>query len=101
MAKKIGKDEKDLYSSILKLKSVEECRNFFRDLCTPAEIKAMQERWKVCNILAKENLSYREINKKTGISLTTIGRVARFLHQEEHQGYKLILDRNNLKSERH
>ncbi len=53
-------------------------RAFLRDLCTPAEIQAMADRWAVVDYL-KHDKPYREIHKLTGVSLTTIGRVARFL----------------------
>lgn len=94
----ITKNEKSLYHAILALKTVEECAAFFHDLCTPAEITAMTERWRVAELLDQHKLSYREIHDKTGISLVTIGRVARFLSQEAYQGYRLILDRLGKKS---
>ena len=56
----------------------EEFRAFFRDLCTPAEIQAMADRWAVVDYLNR-GLPYREIHRLTGVSVTTIGRVARFL----------------------
>lgn len=92
------KTEKSLYHAILALKTVEECVAFFHDLCTPAEITAITERWRVAELLNQQQLSYREIHKKTGVSLATIGRVARFLSQEAYQGYRLILDRLGKKS---
>jgi TrpR-related protein YerC/YecD len=82
-----------LYQALLQLKTTEECMAFFHDLCTPAEITAMNERWRVAQLLDQQQLSYREIHKKTGISLATIGRVARFLSQESYQGYRLVLDK--------
>jgi TrpR-related protein YerC/YecD len=82
-----------LYQALLKLKSEAECIAFFQDLCTPAEITAMTERWRVAQLLHQESFSYRDIHEKTGVSLTTIGRVARFLTQETYQGYRLLLDR--------
>ncbi len=84
-----------LYQAILQLNTPEECTSFFHDLCTPTEITAMSERWKVAQLLNSQTLSYRAIHEKTGISLATIGRVARFLSQEAYQGYRLILDRLN------
>ena len=70
--------ERALYEAILTLKSPEECKAFFRDLCTPAELQAMADRWAVVEWL-KQDLPYREIHRLTGVSLTTIGRVARYL----------------------
>ena len=84
---------RELYEAILTLKNAEEMDRFFRDLCTPQEIKDIAERWRVCKILDQDELSYREINAMTGASLTTIGRVARFLKTEPHQGYQLVLKR--------
>lgn len=87
------KEELGLYTGLLELTNIEECASFFKDLCTPSEIKAMAERFKVAEMLDKKELSYREIHSKTGVSLATIGRVARFLTQEKNQGYRLIIDR--------
>ncbi|MGD0465991.1 MAG: YerC/YecD family TrpR-related protein [Gammaproteobacteria bacterium] len=87
------KTETSLYQAILQLKTSKECAAFFHDLCTPAEITAMSERWRVAQLLDQERLSYREIYQKTKISLATIGRVARFLTKESYHGYRLILDR--------
>ena len=66
---------------------------FLVDLCTPAELRALAERWHVAQILDTGEQSYREINALTGVSTTTIGRVARFLKDEPHQGYRTVLDR--------
>jgi TrpR-related protein YerC/YecD len=70
--------ERSLCAAMVALKSPEECRAFLRDLCTPAELQAMADRWVIVEYL-KRGLPYREIRRLTGISLTTIGRVARFL----------------------
>jgi TrpR-related protein YerC/YecD len=65
---------------------------FLNDLCTPAEIRTLAERWHVARLLDGTSLSYREIHDATGVSTTTIVRVARFLRQEPHQGYRRALD---------
>ena len=70
--------ERSLYQAILTLKSADECRAFFRDLCTPAELQALTDRWAVVELL-QQDLPYREIHRLTGVSVTTIGRVARYL----------------------
>src|SRR5882672_3025545 len=85
--------ERALYAAILTLRSVEECREFFRDLCTPAELQAMADRWSVVEYLRK-GLPYREIHKLTGVSVTTIGRVARFV-AAGNGGYELALKRTD------
>ncbi len=71
--------EDELYRAVLTLKSVDECRAFFQDLCTPAELQAIKDRLAVAECLA-DGLSYRQIHEVTGVSLTTIGRVARYLN---------------------
>lgn len=88
--------ERALFGAILTLRSVEECRAFFRDLCTPAELQALADRWSVVALL-QEGVPYREIHKQTGVSVTTIGRVARFL-TSGNGGYTVAAAR--LKEER-
>jgi TrpR-related protein YerC/YecD len=83
----------ELYDAILKIDTKSEVKAFFTDLCTPAELKAMQERWKVCQFLDRGDLSYRDIQKATKASLTTIGRVSRFLKEENYYGYRNILEK--------
>ena len=83
--------ERALYGAVLTLRSVEECRDFFRDLCTPAELQAMADRWAVVEYLQR-GLPYREIHRLTGVSVTTIGRVARYL-SAGNGGYSLAAQR--------
>ena len=83
--------ERDLFSAVLALRTVEELRAFFRDLCTPAEIEAMADRWAVVECLRRD-LPYRQIHRLTGVSVTTIGRVARSLIQG-NGGYVLAARR--------
>lgn len=83
--------ERALFSAVLTLKNIEECRSFFRDLCTPAELQALADRWAVVGLL-QQGVPYREIHKQTGVSVTTIGRVARYL-QNGNGGYTLAADR--------
>ena len=83
--------ERALYQAILALQSPDEARAFFRDLCTPAELQALSDRWAVVELLRRE-LPYREIHRLTGVSLTTISRVARFL-LAGNGGYALAAER--------
>ena len=69
-----------------------EMARLLNDLCTPAEVRTLAERWHVARLLDETSLSYREIHDATGVSTTTIVRVARFLKQEPHQGYRRALD---------
>lgn len=87
------KDIDDLFSAFTLLKTHEEVKRFMTDLCTPGEINAFAERWSIARLLEEGQLSYRDISAKTGASTTTVARVARFLRQEPHQGYKIVLDR--------
>ncbi|MDD9899726.1 MAG: YerC/YecD family TrpR-related protein [Alphaproteobacteria bacterium] len=82
-----------LYAALLSLETAEEVRDFLADLCTPRELAALVERWQIVRYLDSGDLSYRDISARTGASTTTIGRVARFLLQERHCGYRRILDR--------
>jgi TrpR-related protein YerC/YecD len=70
--------ERNLVLALLTQRTPDELRAFLRDLCTPAELQAMADRWAVVECLQKD-LPYREIHRITGVSLTTIGRVARYL----------------------
>ena len=70
--------ERNLCAALAALRTPDECRAFLRDLCTPAELQAMADRWAVVDLLRRA-LPYREIHRITGVSVTTIGRVARFL----------------------
>lgn len=90
--RKQRRDEDALCSALASLTSAEECRDFLRDLCTPAELQALIDRWQVVALLQDE-LPYRRIHELTGVSVTTIGRVARFLH-DGHGGYAVALERS-------
>jgi TrpR-related protein YerC/YecD len=67
-------------------------RQLLLDLCTPAEIRTLAERWHVARLLDGTTLSYRDIHEATGVSTTTIVRVGRFLRQEPHHGYRTAID---------
>ena len=84
---------KNLNEALLLLKNKNEVNDFLKDLCTPAELKALEERWSVAQLLYEDNLSYRDIATKLETSTTTVTRVARFLLNEPYQGYKKILQR--------
>ena len=67
-----------LAEALSALKGAGEIRAFLEDLCTPAELEAMGDRWRVVPQLL-QGLPYREIHERTLVSVTTIGRVARTL----------------------
>lgn len=82
----------DLCRALLAPGDLEEMRRLLLDLCTPAEIRTLAERWHVARLLDETSLSYREIHDVTGVSTTTIVRVGRFLRQEANQGYRRTID---------
>lgn len=85
----------ELYRAILLLKTPSECERFFSDLCTPAEMSAMADRWATVGRLV-QGQSYRAIYQATGVSTATVTRVARTLEFGKG-GYRLILERQNLR----
>lgn len=80
-----------LFEAMLTLETVEECYDFFRDLCTVPELLAMKQRFWVARLL-KEDLIYSDIVEITGASTATISRVNRSL-QYGDGGYQLALER--------
>lgn len=80
-----------LYETILSLKDVDECKRFFQDLCTVAELKAMEQRFEVALLLDK-GMIYNDILDRTGASSATISRVNRALHYGA-DGYQQVLPR--------
>ena len=80
-----------LYKAFLTMDKPDEVRQFLLDLCTPSELEAIVDRWWTASLL-KEGRSYRDISETTGVSVTTIGRVARYLNMGEG-GYRLALRR--------
>jgi TrpR-related protein YerC/YecD len=90
---KAADDRIALYDAILSLRTREELDAFLADLCTPSELRAFAERWAVARLLDAGGKSYREIAAEADASPTTVVRVARFLREMPHQGYRLVLDR--------
>lgn len=77
--KNAAADETALCKALLQLEDVATMRAFLRDLCTPAELEALTDRWKVVPYIL-DGVPYRRIHELTGVSVTTVGRVARFLN---------------------
>ncbi|WP_045737121.1 YerC/YecD family TrpR-related protein [Xanthomonas sp. MUS 060] len=82
---------KTLARTLAQLDKPQDVAAFLRDLCTPAELEAMADRWRVVPLLLK-GLPYREIHELTQVSVTTIGRVARTLEYGAG-GYAVALRR--------
>ena len=91
MQKQIPNQTDLLYQAVLALETPEECRAFFQDLCTVAELRAMAQRLEVAQLL-DEGLIYNDILQRTGASSATISRVNRAL-QYGADGYKTVLPR--------
>lgn len=80
-----------LCQAVLMLKNSEECYQFFEDICTISEIKALAQRLEVARML-KGGHTYDDIVERTGASTATISRVKRCLNYGA-DGYKVILER--------
>ena len=92
MNNKIKNDDVDfLFKAILSLENMEECYNFFEDLCTAQELKAMSQRIVVAKMLSEHRV-YSDIVAKTGASTATISRVNRSL-MYGNDGYSVVFDR--------
>jgi TrpR-related protein YerC/YecD len=87
----------DFFEAILKLKSVEECRLFFEDVCTIKELQDISQRLEVAKLLEEKN-NYQVVSKKTGASTATISRVNKCLLYGKG-GYKIVLDKGNDKND--
>ena len=83
--------EDKLFEAIKTLQGFEEYRSFFQDILTPSEFQAIKDRWTVAALLY-EGYTYREINSISGVSITTVARVARFL-SDGSGGYQIALER--------
>ena len=88
-----------LAKALAALQKPEDVRAFLLDLCTPAELESMADRWKVVPLLV-QGVPYREIHEITHVSVTTVGRVARTL---EHGtgGYHAAIRRTRRTSASH
>jgi TrpR-related protein YerC/YecD len=94
MKKVARRDIESLYDAILSLEDLGEAKMFFRDLLTEREIEELAERWKAARLLA-EGVPYTQIVERTGLSSTTVARVARWVKQGAG-GYRLALKRQGI-----
>ena len=92
-AKRQKKATKTMCDAFLAMQGRDEILNLLNDLCTPSELEAITDRWWVLQLL-QEKMPYRQISERTGVSVTTIGRVARYW-REGAGGYQLALERIN------
>jgi len=86
----LGRRRRSLVRALVRLHDEDACDRFLSDLCTPAEIAALADRWAVAGMLQK-GLPYRAIREETSVGTATIVRVARALHHGEG-GYRRALD---------
>lgn len=80
-----------LFKAILSLENIDECYNFFEDLCTVPELKALSQRLQVAKMLSEQHV-YSDIVNKTGASTATISRVNRSLNYG-CDGYRVVFER--------
>ena len=96
MGKTIRTDAvEDFFQAVLTLETVDECFNFFEDVCTVNEVLSIAQRFGVAKML-KENHTYLEVAKETGASTATISRVNRSLNYG-NDGYDMVFERLNKK----
>ncbi|RSL31751.1 hypothetical protein D7Z54_19165 [Salibacterium salarium] len=86
-----GKELDQLFQAILSLRDVEECYEFFDDLCTINEIQSLAQRLDVARMLQFGH-TYHKIETETGASTATISRVKRCLNYG-NDSYQMTLDR--------
>lgn len=86
-----GKELDQLFNAVLSLRDLEECYQFFDDLCTINEIQSLAQRLEVARML-REGFTYHKIETETGASTATISRVKRCLNYG-NDGYKMTLER--------
>ncbi|MGI6002097.1 MAG: YerC/YecD family TrpR-related protein [Lachnospiraceae bacterium] len=92
MNKKIRTPQTErVFKAILQLKTIDECCDFFEDICTVNEVMSIAQRFEVAEML-RDNKTYMQIAEKTGASTATISRVNRSLNYGS-DGYDLVMNR--------
>lgn len=84
-----------LIKAVLTLRSEDECRAFFNDLCTIKELQDMAQRLEVARML-REGKNYNEISTEIKTSTATISRVKNCLDYGTG-GYRTVLERTDKK----
>jgi TrpR-related protein YerC/YecD len=84
-------ENKQLIQAILALQNDTEAESFLRDLMTEGEITEFAKRLRAAEMLT-EKVPYLVIEKETGLSSTTVARVAKWLNGEAG-GYRTIINR--------
>ena len=92
MNKKIRTPQTErVFKAILQLKTIDECCDFFEDICTVNEVMSIAQRFEVAEML-RDNKTYMQIAEKTGAWTATISRVNRSLNYGS-DGYDLVMNR--------
>ncbi len=80
MSKRVPRIPKtEMYEAILQLETLEECMDFFRDICAERELRSMEQRFEVARLL-DQDMVYADISRQTNASTATISRVSRMLN---------------------
>ena len=82
MAKDHPTGESGLYSALLELKTPEECYRFLQDVCSYAELSAMEQRYNIAEKLVNKQ-SYTSIMGNIGASSAIISRVSRVISKDD------------------
>ena len=78
----------EMYELIVSLKSVDDCRDLFGDMCTNKEIEQMAQRIKAARLLMSGK-TYNQVIEETDISSATLSRVSRCV--QYGNGYSKLL----------
>ncbi len=79
-----------LFETILNLETVEDCYDFFEDVCTIKELLDMAQRMDAAFLL-DDGANYQTIVQETGLSTATISRVSKCL--KYGTGYRQAIDK--------
>lgn len=86
-----GEQTDQLFKAILELKDLEECYQFFDDICTMSEVQSLSQRLDVAHKLRRKQ-TYDSIQQETGASTATISRIRRCVDYGSG-GYNIMLER--------
>lgn len=81
-------ERNNFYKTVLSIENIEDCRDFFEDICTIKELDAISQRLTVATLL-KNGKTFNEIAEISGASSATVSRVNKCLMYGK--GYKKVL----------
>ena len=91
MEKTDERASRQFFSAVLKLRTEDECRAFFDDVCTIKELQDLIQRFQVA-LMLDQGMNYLEISRQTSVSSATISRVNRCLVYGDG-GYRTVIGR--------